>query len=79
MRQPSRTSIDAYGDGTTTHAHRICPGRYFAENGLFINIASALHVFDITPPVDEKGEVINIVPQMMGGLLTYVPVLVPPP
>ncbi|PIL24685.1 cytochrome P450 [Ganoderma sinense ZZ0214-1] len=57
---------------------RICPGRYFAENGLFINIASALHVFDITPPVDEKGRVISIVPQMIGGLLRYVKEVVIP-
>nr|VWO96834.1 N/A [Ganoderma boninense] len=30
---------------------RICPGRYFAEASLFLNIASILHVFDITPPL----------------------------
>ncbi|KAM5536626.1 hypothetical protein V8D89_009721 [Ganoderma adspersum] len=50
---------------------RICPGRYFAENGLFINVASALHVFDITPPVDENGEAIKITPQTTDGLLCY--------
>ncbi|KAI1791790.1 cytochrome P450 [Ganoderma leucocontextum] len=50
---------------------RMCPGRYFAENGLFINVASALHVFDITPPVDENGRVIKIEPQVTEGLLCY--------
>ncbi|EJF57201.1 cytochrome P450 [Dichomitus squalens LYAD-421 SS1] len=50
---------------------RICPGRYFAENGLFINVASVLHVFDITPPVDDQGNVIDIVPQVTDGLLCY--------
>ncbi|KAI1791793.1 cytochrome P450 [Ganoderma leucocontextum] len=50
---------------------RICPGRYFAENGLFINVASALHVFNITPPVDEKGQIIKIKPQTTDGLLCY--------
>ncbi|PIL24714.1 cytochrome P450 [Ganoderma sinense ZZ0214-1] len=50
---------------------RVCPGRYFALNGLFINIASALHVFDITPPVDENGKVIKVDPQVSSGLLCY--------
>ncbi|KAI0754759.1 cytochrome P450 [Daedaleopsis nitida] len=39
---------------------RICPGRYFAEATLFINIASILHTLDITPPVDEHGQPIQI-------------------
>ncbi|KAI0697621.1 cytochrome P450 [Cerioporus squamosus] len=34
---------------------RICPGRYFAQAGLFITVASVLHVFDITPPLDDQG------------------------
>ena len=34
---------------------RICPGRYFAEASLFILAASLLHVFQIRPPVDERG------------------------
>ncbi|PIL24713.1 cytochrome P450 [Ganoderma sinense ZZ0214-1] len=51
---------------------RMCPGRYFALNGLFINIASALHVFAITPPVDENGVGIMVEPQVTDGLLWYV-------
>ncbi|KAI0712351.1 cytochrome P450 [Earliella scabrosa] len=43
---------------------RICPGRYFADAALFINIASVLHVFNITPPLDEKGREIRIEPRM---------------
>ena len=35
--------------------YRICPGRYFAEASLFILAASLLHVFQILPPVDERG------------------------
>ncbi|PIL24686.1 cytochrome P450 [Ganoderma sinense ZZ0214-1] len=50
---------------------RICPGRHFGMNGLFINVASVLHVFNITPPVDEKGQVIKIEPQLTSGLLCY--------
>ncbi|OSD07365.1 CyP450 monooxygenase [Trametes coccinea BRFM310] len=39
---------------------RICPGRHFALASLFINIASLLHVFDITPPLDENGQPIRV-------------------
>ncbi|KAJ3008046.1 hypothetical protein NUW54_g3309 [Trametes sanguinea] len=40
---------------------RICPGRHFAEAGLFIAIASVLllHVFEIVPPLDEDGRPVN--------------------
>ena len=39
--------------------HRICPGRYFALDNLFINIASTLHVFEIMPPLDGNGKPIK--------------------
>ncbi|KAM5539371.1 hypothetical protein V8D89_006823 [Ganoderma adspersum] len=39
---------------------RICVGRYFADASFFLNIASILHVFDVTPPLDENGNPINI-------------------
>ncbi|TFK83547.1 cytochrome P450 [Polyporus arcularius HHB13444] len=50
---------------------RICPGRFFAEAALFINIARVLHVFDIGPPLDEHGEVIQVEPKMKDGILSY--------
>ncbi|RPD62686.1 CyP450 monooxygenase [Lentinus tigrinus ALCF2SS1-7] len=50
---------------------RICPGRHFAEAALFVNIARVLHVFDIGPPLDERGEVINVEPKMKDGILSY--------
>ena len=53
-------------------SYRICPGRHFGMNGLFINVASVLHVFNITPPVDEKGQEIKIEPRLTSGLLWYV-------
>ncbi|EIW59173.1 cytochrome P450 [Trametes versicolor FP-101664 SS1] len=34
---------------------RICPGRYLAIPSLFINIASLLHVFEFSLPLDDKG------------------------
>ncbi|KAI0767393.1 cytochrome P450 [Fomes fomentarius] len=50
---------------------RICPGRYFAEAAMFINVAAALHVFDISPPLDERGNVIRIVPKMTDGFVSH--------
>ncbi|KAI0767399.1 cytochrome P450, partial [Fomes fomentarius] len=50
---------------------RICPGRYFAEAAMFINVAAALHVFDISPPLDERGNVIRIVPKMTDGIASH--------
>ncbi|KAH9926307.1 cytochrome P450 98A3 [Epithele typhae] len=35
---------------------RICPGRYFAEASLWVVIASVLHTFTISPPVDADGK-----------------------
>ena len=39
---------------------RICPGRYFADSSLFLNIACVLHLFDISQPVDEAGKSIEV-------------------
>ncbi|KAJ3008327.1 hypothetical protein NUW54_g3194 [Trametes sanguinea] len=50
---------------------RICPGRHFAEAGLFIAIASVLHVFEIVPPLDEDGRPVNIEYEQRHGLLSY--------
>ncbi|RPD61592.1 cytochrome P450 [Lentinus tigrinus ALCF2SS1-6] len=46
---------------------RICPGRYFAQAGLFITIASVLHVFDISPPLDDQGRPVKVTHGMTEG------------
>lgn len=51
---------------------RICPGRHFAEMGLFLTIASVLHVFDISPPLDKDGRPVQLQPKMSYGGLSYV-------
>ncbi|KAI0330736.1 cytochrome P450 [Cubamyces sp. BRFM 1775] len=56
-------AIVAFGLG-----RRVCPGRHFAENSLFINIASLLHVFDIIPAVDEHGIPIPVKYSVRSGL-----------
>ena len=49
---------------------RICPGRHYAEAGLFIIIASVLHVFDITPPLDEQGRPVKVTPMQTDGIIS---------
>jgi hypothetical protein len=42
------------------YGRRICPGRWVADNALFITIAQTLAVFDIKKPIDETtGEVVE--------------------
>ncbi|KAM5532989.1 hypothetical protein V8D89_013331 [Ganoderma adspersum] len=50
---------------------RICPGRHYAEAALFINVASILHTFDITPPLDTGGRPIALDHRMTPGFISY--------
>ncbi|KAI0670966.1 CyP450 monooxygenase [Trametes maxima] len=50
---------------------RVCAGRYFARNSLFITIASVLHVFTVGLPLDEDGRPIQIKYEQSHGLLSY--------
>ncbi|KAI0662031.1 CyP450 monooxygenase [Cubamyces menziesii] len=50
---------------------RVCPGRHFAEDILFLNITSVLHLLEIGPPVDQGGEPVQITYQQSHGLLSY--------
>ncbi|KAI0667766.1 CyP450 monooxygenase [Trametes maxima] len=50
---------------------RICPGRYFADAALFLNIARVLHAFEIGPPLGGDGLPIRIEPKMKDGFLSY--------
>ncbi|KAI9058197.1 CyP450 monooxygenase [Trametes sanguinea] len=50
---------------------RICPGRHFAEDALFLTIASVLHVFDIGLPLDDDGRPVRVEYQQSDGLLSY--------
>ena len=52
--------------------HRMCPGRYFAQDSLFIHIASLLHVFNVGPPLGEGGKPIKIKFEQSDGFLSYV-------
>lgn len=49
---------------------RICPGQYYAEAVVFINIASILHIFDVSSPQARNGPpVINEMRASDGYLL----------
>ncbi|KAI0742311.1 cytochrome P450 [Daedaleopsis nitida] len=68
---PSDTSVRDPSDFAFGYGRRKCPGMAFAESSLFINIAMALHTFDITPPLDEHGDVVTIEPKPVGSVLLY--------
>ncbi|KAL5514759.1 hypothetical protein ACEPAG_2075 [Sanghuangporus baumii] len=48
---PLEANKIAFGFG-----RRICPGRHFAENSIFIGVASILAMFDIKMAVDDQGK-----------------------
>ena len=56
------------------HNFRICPGRHFALASLFINVASVLHAFDITPALDADGRPVAIKHTQTSGFISSVPV-----
>jgi len=59
-------TVIAFGAG-----RRICPGRYFSDMSLFINVAYVLHTFDITPALDAQGNPIKPAPKMTTGFLSH--------
>ncbi len=69
MGEGQNKLVYIYGDTRNSPAPRVCPGRHFAEATLFIHIAMALHVFRITPPVDEAGNEITIEPKVTGAII----------
>ncbi|TFK78807.1 CyP450 monooxygenase [Polyporus arcularius HHB13444] len=53
------------------YGRRACPGQHFAGASLFMNIAMVLHVFNITPPLDEQGKPIQVKMQITSGLSSH--------
>ena len=51
--------------------NRICPGRHFGKDTIFIALASMIHVFDIGPPLDEHGEPIEVVYGVKGEMMGH--------
>ncbi|KAI0643184.1 cytochrome P450 [Trametes meyenii] len=53
------------------YGRRICPGRHFADELLFLHIASILHVFNIEAPVDKHGQPVKVERGQTHGLTSY--------
>jgi len=50
---------------------RICPGRYMAENSVFIAICCILHIFSITRKTNEDGSEVPLDPEWINALVTH--------
>ena len=55
---------EAFGYG-----RRVCPGRYFAYDVLFLAIANILAAFSIERPVDDFGRTVETEVQFAGGAI----------
>lgn len=51
---------------------RICPGRYFAMDTLWLSMASILSVYTIGKPVDESGGKVDIALKYKAGLNRFI-------
>ncbi|TCD61765.1 hypothetical protein EIP91_007967 [Steccherinum ochraceum] len=50
---------------------RVCPGRFFADDQLFITIASVLQVFNIIRPVDASGHPVELKVDWASGIVAF--------
>lgn len=57
---------EAFGYG-----RRICPGRFFADSSLYLNIAQSLAAFNIMKAVGKDGKEIEVNVKPRPGILTY--------
>ncbi|QYS93071.1 hypothetical protein H0G86_000461 [Trichoderma simmonsii] len=62
--EPDPTGMFGYG-------RRICPGRFFAQENLFITVSQTLAVFKITHAVDENGKPMETVLRHTPGLIDH--------
>ncbi|KAJ8468879.1 hypothetical protein ONZ51_g9348 [Trametes cubensis] len=67
---PDRFVRDGKLDTDVLDPTSVCPGRHFAQSTLFITVASILHVFNIDPPLDERGCPIKIEPAQSHGFIS---------
>ena len=63
--EPDPTS-EAFGFG-----RRKCPGRFFADDGLFLNIAMTLAAYKISKATGADGKEVNVDVKPKPGVLTY--------
>ena len=53
------------------YGRRVCPGRYVAENALFLTIAQSLAVFRIEKFVDENGSIVEPEVKFEPGVVSH--------
>lgn len=53
------------------YRRRICPGRFFADSSLYLNIVQALATFNINKAVDSNGMEIDVDVKPQPGILSY--------
>lgn len=59
-------AVEIFGFG-----RRICPGRFFADAGLYLNVARSLAVFNIRKAVGEDGKEVEVDVRPTPGILAY--------
>ncbi|KAI0642617.1 cytochrome P450 [Trametes meyenii] len=52
---------------------RICPGRHFADQSMFIIVSSVLHAFTVAPPLDKDGRPVKLEAKATSDLLLSYP------
>ncbi|KAF8815538.1 cytochrome P450 [Phlegmacium glaucopus] len=46
---------------------RMCPGRHLSDNSIYSTVSCLLAVYDIKPPVDDHGNIIELKPEFTSG------------
>lgn len=64
--------IHGWIDDESSYTARVCPGKHMGLASFQMNVASLLHSFNITPPLDDNGHVVNLEIEYVSGLLKYV-------
>ncbi|KAF5390193.1 hypothetical protein D9757_002840 [Collybiopsis confluens] len=63
--------INEIPDAAFGFGRRMCPGRWFAFDTLWIAVASILSVFEISKPLNEQGSPIDLEPRYESRLLSH--------
>ncbi|KAK1232695.1 hypothetical protein PQX77_004171 [Marasmius sp. AFHP31] len=71
IKENERRGINNIPDAAFGFGRRMCPGRYFAFDSLWIATASVLSVFTISKPFDNDGNVIELEESYTSGLLSH--------
>ena len=68
LRKDVLDPMEAFGYG-----RRICPGRYFALDFIWLAMANILAAYTIDKPIDELGNVVEPTGEYVPGVVRYAP------